>query len=312
MSEEVTTTGAETLPPPLPDVRIFAFGRRGYAFAAANLAASIKRWNPKVKIILHSEKKWLEHWHAHHFTHFDGFIDLPDHAYTTFGRLDPGRLKSRLWDHLPIGEHLYLDADCMAVKDIAPLLKALQGDPRNYIAEVVSRGTVRDEKLEYCPWASPKKQGTKLPEGSTVYGLQTSWAFIRKTSEHDAFFDRVKFNHDRTWRKEDLDNKWGDSMPDELIYGFTCSELGHDPAWNRDVMFYGNKITHDTLDGIRSNYYLMTQYGRIGKGGSVRPHYLEMYDKEMVRVFNHFGQKHIFKLDFIAPDKYVDAYKQRA
>lgn len=311
MTEEVATMGVEKPPPTLPDVHVFAFGRRGYSFAAANLAASIKRWAPGVRIVLHAEMKWLEHWFAHHRNYFDVIDELPAHTYTNIGRLDPGRLKSRLYDLLPEGEHLYLDADCMAVKDIRPLLERLSKDPRPYIAEVVARGTSRDS-IEYCPWVSPAKQAAKLPEGATIYGLQTSWAFIRKTAGGDEkpFFDKVKANHDRTFLPSELDNRWGDCIPDELSYGFTCSQLGVDPGWDRSVMFYGNKITVDTLDDIRASYFLMTQYGRIGRGGSVRPHYLDMYDKEMVRVFAHFGERHIFNLNMIAVDKYVDAYKR--
>lgn len=307
MDQRTNATGVERPPP--PDIRIFAFGRKGYAFAAANLAASIKRWSPEVKIILHAESRWLDHYRDHHRDYFDGIIELQEKDYTSIGRLDPGRLKSRLYDHLPAGDHLYLDADCLCLKDIKPLLVALQKDGRNYIAEVVSKGTAESGQIEYCPWASPAKQGQKLPAGSIVYGLQTSWAFIRKVPDDGAFFARVKHNHDRTWRKEELDHKWGDSMPDELVYGFTCSELGHDPSWPREVMFYGNKLIADTIDDIRFTSYFMTQYGRIGRGGSVRPHYLDMYDKEMVRIFNYFGQKHIFHLNMIGPDKYVDAYK---
>lgn len=307
---EATLKGVELPPPPLPEVRIFAFGRKGYAFAAANLAASIKRWSPNVKVILHAQKDLLAHYREHHFDYFAGIVEMNPRDYTTFGRLDPGRLKSRLYDHLPIGEHLYLDADCIAVKDIVPLLRALQEDQRSYIAEVISRGRSTD-KLEYCPWASPEKQGKKLPEDAIIYGLQTSWAFIRKVPNDGAFFSEVKTTHDRRWTLSELDNKWGDSMPDELVYGFTCSKLGHDPSWPRNVMFYGNKLTATTLDEIRAGYSFMTQYGRIGKGGSVRPHYLDMYDKELVRIFNYFGEKHIFKLDYIAVDKYVDAYKRK-
>lgn len=292
----------------LPDVRIFAFGRKGYTFAAANLAASIKRWSPTVRVVLHAEKQWLAHYRGYHFGYFDEIIELQEVAYKSFGRLDPGRLKSRLWDHFTEGEHLYLDADCMCLKDIVPLLKQLQNDPREYIAEVVSRGNARSKEIEYCPWASPAKQGAKLPDGATVYGLQTSWAFIRKQGESE-FYSRVKHNHDRTWLKSDLDNRWGDSMPDELIYGFTCSEMGLDPG-GPPIMFYGNKLTLDTLEDIRGQFYFMTQYGRIGKGGSVRPHYLEMYDREMTQVYNHWGERHIFKLNMIAVDKFVDAYKQ--
>lgn len=304
------TESAGGIGSPLPEVRVFAFGRKGYAFAAANLAASIKRWAPNVKVILHAEKRWLAHYREHHFDYFDGIIELDHKDYTSIGRLDPGRLKSRLYDHLPIGEFLYLDADCLCLKNIEPFLRALQKDPRCYIAEVVSKGTA-EAKLEYCPWASPAKQAAKSGIGcdATFYGIQTSWAFIRKVPNDGAFFGRVKFNHDKTWRKDELDNRWGDSMPDELVYGFTCTELGHDPSWPREVMFYGNKLTVTTIDEIREGHYFMTQYGRIGKGGSVRPHYLDMYDKELVRIFNFFGQKHIFKLDMIGVDKYVDAYK---
>ena len=310
-AQDAVTGMGVAMPPPLPDVHIFAFGRKGYAFAAANLAASIKRWSPSVRVILHAETIHLDHWREHHRTYFDAIEELEPRFYTNIGRLDPGRLKSRLYDILPEGEHLYLDADCMAVKDLRPLLSKLSTDPRPYIAEVVARGTAKDA-IEYCPWASPAKQAAKLPEGATIYGLQTSWAFIRKTVEgaERPFFDKVKTNHDRAFLPSELDNRWGDCIPDELSYGFTCSEMGIDPGGDRSVMFYGNKLTLDTLDAIRSDYFLMTQYGRIGKGGSVRPQYLDMYDKEMTRVFEHFGERHIFKLDMIAVDKWVDSYKR--
>lgn len=287
----------------LPDVHVFAFGNRSYGFAAANLAASIRHHQTKdIRIVLHADEYATNQLRGEHRALFDEITGIPDDLFITNEILDPGKLKANIYGLLPAGDHLYLDADTMCIKDIVPLLEKLQADGRYYITEVVGKGT---GEVEYTAWASATKQRQRLrEENAVVYGIQTSWAFVRKVKEAEKFFSRVKHHHKHTWKMYDLDKQWGYSMPDELIYGYTCAEQDYDPSWSRDVMFFGSKLGPMNIGEIRDQYYFMSQYGGAGNHRVVRPHYLEMYDKEMIRVFRQRSMRHYFKQSLIEEGKY--------
>lgn len=278
----------------MPSVSVFAVGARGYTFGAANLAASIAHYAPDVRIVLYTDDENTHRLKPQHRELFASIVKIGSEHYKTDGKLDPGKLKCRLADLVEDEETVYIDADSIAVKDIRPLLKALQADGRDYITEVIDG---------YLPWASAEKVRAKVGDKSAeVHPIQTSWAFIRKCE----FFKTVRHISDAGyWSLSELDHKWGKSLPDELVYTTACAMEGRNPSW-RNEMLFGNKVVAETLAEVQDKFTLMTLYGN----GAGRPHvrgiYIDMYDRLLLKVFQAKGMNHSFKSNYILSDKYLN------
>jgi hypothetical protein len=279
---------------PMPSVSVFAIGAKGYTLGAANLAASIAHHAPDVRVKLYTDGNSLKHLKQQHLDLFHTITTIGNEHYMTDGRIDPGKMKCRIADLVQDDETVYIDADSIAVKDIRPFLLALASDGRDYITECIEG---------YLPWASAEKVRAKLGmDDARIMPIQSSWAFIRKCD----FFDTVRRMCDeQLWKREELDHKWGRSLPDELIYTSACAARNVDPGW-RNEMLFGNKIVATTIDEVCEKFTMMTLYGN----GIGRPHvrdiYITMYDRILHDVFKARLMNHYFKSNYILHDKYLN------
>lgn len=278
----------------MPSVSVFAVGKRGYTYGAANLSASIAHYAPDVKVNLYTDGVNLRYLKPEHIASFASIVALNEADYTTEGRLDPGKLKCRIADLITEKETVYIDADSIAVKDIRPFLRALKADGRDYICECIDT---------YLPWASEAKVKAKVGNPKAyIPPVQTSWAFIRKSG----FFETVRRVSDAGyWSLSELDHKWGKSLPDELVYTTACAMEGRNPSW-RNEMLFGNKIVAKNIAEVREQFSFMTLYGN----GAGRPHvrgiYIDMYDRVLHDVFKAKLMNHSFKSNYILTDKYLN------
>ena len=278
----------------MPSVSVFAVGKRGYTYGAANLSASIAHYAPDVKVNLYTDGVNLKYLKPQHVDSFASITTLDPSDYTTGDKLDPGKLKCRIADLITDGETMYVDADSIAVKDIRPMLKALQADGRDYITEVIPN---------YLPWASEAKVQAKVGKpNAQVHPIQSSWAFIRKSK----FYQTVRHVSDAgMWSLSELDHKWGKSLPDELVYTTACAMEGRNPSW-RNEMLFGNKIVAKNIAEVRDQFTFMTLYGNGGGRPHVRGIYIDMYDRLLHDVFKAKLMNHSFKSNYILNDKYLN------
>lgn len=293
--------GANSTPPALA---VFAFGRTGYLYAAANLALSVKKNTPKASVHLYVGRPLLKHLPEFHERLFASITVLDEATYTTGQNVDPGKLKCHLYEHLPKGPTLYVDADTLCLNDLQPLWDELTEGTRWFVTDVADMGPPTKEIL-YTPWATPKAIAEKIGnDGCTVYGINTSWMFIDKRQHTELFFTRVAEHHDApTWKKSELDHQWGKSMPDELIYATTCSELGVDPSGPRP-MHFGHRLEVPARE-VLSKYIFQSLYGN-GRGKTlVNRRYLDLYDPLLTSWYKEAGHLHIFKLQTVLRDKYL-------
>ena len=277
-----------------------AFGKRGYGFGAANLAASLRYHRPDIHIHLLTEPgcvKQLTDFHRGLFTEIEL---IPVEAWQTGGKTDPGKAKCHLRKMLPEGPWLFVDADSIALQDITPLWEDLLSSGVQFATEVIGEGVTN---VEYTPWAKPEDIARKVgKDGATVYGINTSWMFLGE----GPFFDRVAHHFDAlTWKRSELVKTWGTSMPDELIYSTTCTELGVDPEFGRRV-FFGVDNSETRLSDIASKFEFITLYGN-GRGTKtqVKRRYIDMIDPYLQRVYKHLGSVHILKVQQVLNDKYL-------
>lgn len=286
-----------------PRVALLAFGKRGYAFGAANLAASIRYYTPKATIHLLSEPGCLKQLESFHRALFNEIAVMPVEVWQTSGKVDPGKAKCRLRSLLPDGPWLFIDADSVVLQDITPFWNDLISSGKDFACEVIDSGPP-SKAIDYSPWASPQAIAEKAGrDGATVYGINTTWIFLRAPG---VFFDRVQEHYDAgTWNRNELLKTWGHSMPDELIYATTCTELDIDPNMGRRV-FFGVDYSESSIRDIASKFQILTLYGN-GRGPRtfVKRRYIDMVDPLLRRVYELLGHRHIYKVQYILNDKYL-------
>ncbi len=286
-----------------PRVVLLAFGKRGYGFGAANLAATIRHHTPQSHILLIADPQCLSQLQPFHRGLFTEISVLPADQWMTGAIPDPGKAKCHLRELLPSGPWMFIDADSIVLGDIVPMWNDLLASGKVFACETLDSGPPTKE-IEYTPWASPAAIAQRAgKDGATVYGINTSWMFM---ADAGPFFARVAEMFDgQLWRRDELIHKWGKSMPDELIYSTACTEMGVDPSWPRSV-FFGVDYSEKRLSDIADKYAMLTLYGN-GRGPRtyVKRRYIDMVDPYLAKVYKALGASHIFKVQMVLNDKYL-------
>src|SRR5690242_8738959 len=118
---------------------IIAFGKRGYGFAAYNLAFSIKKFSPDIPITLWCESKTIEQLDPEKQRVFDDILFIPQSLLTPF---DPCRIKTNFYDFLPYDITLLLDADSLALKDITPAFDGFEQSEKYHATHIYATKTL--------------------------------------------------------------------------------------------------------------------------------------------------------------------------
>lgn len=275
-----------------PGIAIFVFGRKEYAYAAQHLALTLKEHSPNIPVHL---------WAA------DGMPVDPS-FYTEVHWLDPvwyadgpGTLKLSVHDILPPGDWLYLDADMLCLSDIGPALDGLKA--HDFALDVRGKGSEADG-IPYTPWATNAvvKRVAELPEGSTYFGVQTSWMWIRKGSPVcDLLFQAaLSMGFDTT----DLKEQWGGSIPDELCMSAALSKTGIDPH-SSTMSFYGTRGAYKTFNEVKANHPLACLYGDTRRHRLVSSGWLDQYDRYLRAMYQRTGRRMGMDLHSIMRNKHV-------
>ena len=276
-------------------VTLLAFGRRGYAAAAANMIASIRYHGYAGPIHLHvgrALRPVVDEWISD--------SDCTKHELPDEYANDPGWCKVNLYNIFQGKDTLYLDVDGICLKDLTPLIDQLRADGRSYLTSVMGKGKVGDT-IRYFEWAKPEKVAAMhgLNE-ATFYGIQSSWAYFKRGDWMDTFAEHVTTAWG-LWSVHDLKNTWGKGKPDELFYSIACTLMDHDPSFDHAV-FFGEGF--DPLPQIREKFYILSMYG-VGRGrGSVPPRYVQCYEGEC-RTIQLSGRK-MHNVAEIRRDKYAN------
>ena len=276
-------------------VTMLAFGRKGYAYAAANLIGSLRHFGYGGGIDLWVDARcraMLPGWVQNYAT----LKDLPPELGN-----DPGWIKVNL-PKLIDAPTVYMDVDAVCLKDVTPWMEELTEDGRDYITTVMGKGKV-GEVISYYEWATPLKVQEKeaLPEGATLYGIQSSWAFMRPGVLLDGMYQVMSEAYQR-WTVKDLKHAWGGTKPDELFWGIACTKAGHDPAWIGEPVHWGKGFM--TLPEMQATHHLLSLWG-TGRGNSSVPvRHVEKYDAVMRQVTKGLGIDYQTKSTYVREDKW--------
>lgn len=274
-----------------PGIAVFVFGKRGYYAAAEHLAITVATFSPSLKVSLFAaDPAQVDH------TLFAAVHPL----YPKWYEDGPGTMKSHIYDMLPDGEWLVMDADMLVKDDLSPHIAMLR--LHDFAMEIAGKGTT-DQALSYSPWASiaTQREVAGLPEGTTHYGVQSSWMWIRKPSKLAAqIFAKAK---GYPFKREHLKEKWGQDIPDELRFATALAEL-QPPMADVSLCFYGNTNSGKGLTAIP--YPVLCLYGDLRKHRLVRPGWLDTYDRFLRNVYIKAGRTMRYPLHNVMRDKYVN------
>lgn len=280
-------------------VTLLAFGRHGYAVAAANMVATLRAHGYEGPITLHlgeGLRSVLPLWVYDRAT----VVPLaPEYA------ANPGWCKVNLPILFDGPDTLYLDVDGVCISDITPLIAQLRDDGRHYLTTVFGQGT-SDTRIEYYAWASQAKVKAKhaLPDDAVFYGIQSSWCYMRKGDALDKLYQTMLQVWPQ-WSRHELNQQWGASLPDELIYSIACTLTGYAPSWSTWPVFFGRG--HDHLPELRKKHQVLSLMGSGRGRGSVPPRYVECYDAVVRTSYHAMGIPSICnQAERVRRDKYVN------
>ena len=314
MTEELTSNNQSITPS--TGVVLLAFGKVQYYWAAYNLAFSIKKHSPNVRITVLFDDvlkaisqcpeivKYVEH-----------FGDINPADIYTNKKLDPGKVKVNLYKYLPYDCNLYLDVDAIAIKDIQPMIDELSQSGKDYISHCVGYHTIdkgRDFKEMQWAWADRMWAHFNLLPSYVMPAINSSMQWIVKGSQTEAIYRTAKdlyFNN--PIETKDLRMKWGGGQPDELYMNVALAIHGTDPAlkaYDKIGSSEGGMIHFSMQRGlsfqeITDNYYLQSYYG--GAGFTPR-FYIDWLDRMLNADFKAIGSRHIYLISRIAENKYAD------
>lgn len=292
----------------MSDVKIIllAHGKRGYAYAAFNLAMSIKHHGCKIPIHLFAEREPFE---AVPMNFFDEVTWIEPEFYTYRNQRNIALSKINIVRDLPAIHNIYLDVDAMALKDLTPFIENVVSLDKKYLTDVIGCGK-KGDAIAYDCWAKHDYAWPffNLKEDCDWRSIQSSWAYFHCDCK-DEFFKLLKHYFEKNYPLEQLKEKWAkDQLPDELLFSGVCAGIDIDPTYNDKPVFFGTKQLEGTFTDIINNHYILSMYGNGSYNSSktlTKLVYQDWYSKEM----HNMSIKHHmpwYKKEYIMRDKAVN------
>lgn len=291
---------------------MLAFGKRGYGFAAYNLAVSIRAFNKTIPITVYHDDIAFAQVEEEKWSIFDKMIRIDDTILFKDGRMDPGYTKVNLYDLYPYDLNLYLDVDALCLKDIGPLFDIMEKKPDFFYTHIIDTHTIdkgRDFKSMQWAWADDIWEHFKLKQDDIFYATNSSYQIVKKGAKAKAFYDQIKVNYANPIPVDKLRMKWGGGQPDELYMNAALCQMKIPAQMDTDVMFFGGDLNH-TFTEIENKFFFLSLYGAGASNVSTtRTKYRDWYDRLLYKHFQKIKSAHIYKCHYIMSEKHANKRK---
>lgn len=273
---------------------LFAFGKRGYAHQAYNLAFSLKYFSPGIPVTVFH----------------DGVIDkLPEEKKIYFDSIikienvDVTKFKTLFYELSPYEETLYLDVDAVALKPIEPLISELQS--QDFYTHIQGEHKLSDgNKMPSMLWAYANDiiSHFKLNPESKLVSTNTSIIWFKKTPEVKNLFEQWKLNLDNPIPLGKLRHQWGAAQPDELYLNIALNQTGIEVNRQQHI-FFGGHLVNKTFGQLTDDNYFLSVYG--GRGFT-KLRYTDWYDRKLQVMHNEKGLQHSYTYFRFVNDKHAN------
>lgn len=283
-------------------ILLAAWGKRGYIYAAYNLAFSIKNYNRMIPITLYCQDGILNHLKDFEHDVFDDIVSIPKEILEK----PAAEIKTSIYDMLPYDCTLFLDVDALCFQDLEPCLDEMIETGAPYYSHVLNLHTIdQGNDIPQMIWAKADViwDHFKLPEDAVLPCTNSSFQFIRKCDESAKLIQAIKRNMSNQIPLEKLSDQWGAGQPDELYLNASLAQCGMTGKTHREYMFMGNVLSPKPMHVIEQEYYILSIFG--GKRFT-KEKYTEYYDKKLIKIFYGHGKYHNYKYQYILRDKHAN------
>lgn len=295
---------------------LLAFGKRGYGFAAYNLAVSIRAFNSTIPICIYKDDIAFSQVEESKMSVFTEVREIPSEILYNDGKLDPGYAKVNLYNLYPYDLNLYLDVDSLCLRDVAPLFEIMEkkvSSGEYFFTHIIGTHSLekdgRDFKAMQWAWADDIWGHFNLKPNDVFYATNSSYQIVRKGKLANKFYDQIRKNYANPIPVDKLRMKWGGGQPDELYMNAALCQLKIPAQMDTDVMFFGGDLNH-TFTEIESKFYFLSMYGAGASNVSTtRIKYRDWYDRLLRQHFQKLGQEHIYKSQYIMSEKHANKRK---
>jgi hypothetical protein len=286
---------------------IYAFKKPAYGKMAWNLCMSIKAVSPDMPVAVIHDGHALDHLEQWRQDFFDHRILMSEDDLYVFGKFSPGKGKLSGYKYLPFDENIIIDADSICVSDVNNLFTRCT---KNIHSQCVGSWDQSAESWS-CQWMGlpDVKKLYELPDVHTIYEINSSFFFVRKSKEAEALYDKALHNLKIGWGHPMLQT-WGGGFPDELGWNVAFAQLGIHPQFAdqkvlsndaQEPIFFSTRFTND-WNHVYSKYYFIGYFGdKYFTDKSLQ----DMYDRIMIGVGRKFGFDHHYKMHQLMNQKHV-------
>ncbi len=242
-------------------ILLIAIGHPNYIKMAINLAAGIKLNEPGMEIALATNL--LPPAFAMERQLIDVCVFVPDEYFTTDGKTEYIKVKTRMYDLSPFDETIFLDVDMLWLHKRKPseLFTQLEG-----IAFTIANTGLAGSSI----WAdiNEVKKAYKITD-QKYYNFHSEFVYFKKCAAVKKYFHKVKEVYDHP--KVKGTNFGGARIADELAFQIASMLLDYYPHqdnylptywWGRDI---GGKENH------KFAYQLAEKYFSYSIGGNSLP-----------------------------------------
>ena len=285
---------------------LLSFGKKGYAYAAFNLAMSIKYYGCKVPIHLFGQKDLFD---SIPLDYFDFTTWIESDFYKKGNHIDVSKAKINIVGQLPDEHNIYLDVDALALKDITPLIELVTKSDKKYVTDVMGCGK-KGDKIEYDCWARHEYAWPffNLDDSKQWRSIQSSWAYFHKDCKTD-FYNLLRHFYDKRYPLNQLKENWAkDQLPDELLFSGVCAYIDHDPSFSQKPIFFGIKTPDRSLSELANDYYILSMYGNsaaMSHKSLTKKVYQDWYGQQ-VRVMSMKNNMPWYKVNYVMNDKIIN------
>lgn len=254
-----------------------AFGKRGYGYAAHNLALSLRHHGCKYPIYLYCQKDTVD---SINLALFDGVFYLEQNEYTFRGRFAPGYGKINVISKLPFEENLFIDVDSLCLKPIDGLVDILR--EKDFSTIWMGEGYYQQD-ISYDPWANHEYAWRffDLAIQQKWTTTQTSLVWIRKNEETLKLVRQLQYYYEKGYHPDGLKEAWARMyIPDELIFSGVIAKNNLDIKIGMEPVFFG--VINNPDKGlerheIENKYYILSMLGGAGNKSLTIPRFQEWY-----------------------------------
>lgn len=258
-------------------VVILCMRKPQYACAAVNLAISIRHHSPSIHITLVSDGIHNKSFSSGYLGFFNSIKELKETTVC--------EAKINIHKYVDYKQTLYIDADSICINNIEPLFAKLKGSFKSNVID------------GYTSWASTDNYN-KYFKVEPTQTINSSWIYF----ENSKVFEQANLFYKNGFAIDDLSDKWGIHLPDELFFNAAISKLETDARADFKLMFFDEK-KNVPISSIANDYYFATFFGNRN---SSRVDLHEWYDRLMFKYCTAIGIEHRFKIHEILAHKLVN------